>query len=67
MRGASSISSSKPSAETSQWRSSVPIVVPATRASPAVTAIRFVKSRDVRRCSSTTSMPRSAATTGAFT
>ena len=67
MRGASSISSSKPSAETSQWRSSFPIVVPATRAPSAETATRFVKSRDERRFSSTTSIPRSAATTGALT
>ena len=38
------------------------------RATPsAVTATRFVKSRDARRFSSTTSMPRSAATTGALT
>ena len=56
-----------PSAETSQCLSSLPIVVPATRASSALTATRFVKSRDARRFSSTTSTPRSAATTGAFT
>ena len=67
MRGASSISSSKPSAETSQWRALAPIVVPATRAPSAETATRFVKSRDERRSCSTTSIPRSAAMTGAFT
>ena len=41
----------------------MPIVVPATRAPSAVTATRFVKSREERRFSSTTSTPRSAATT----
>src|SRR6478672_11908233 len=52
MRGASSISSSKPNADTSHSRFSRPIVVPATRASPAETAIRLVKSREERRRSS---------------
>ena len=65
------MSTSKPSALTSQSRWSLPIVVPATRSSsPSVTTptrIRFVKSREATRRSSRTSIPRSAATSGALT
>src|SRR3954454_4259458 len=69
--GASSMSSSNPRALTSHCRSSLPIVVPATRSArpleTASTRTRFVKSRDERRRSSRTSTPRSAAITGALT